>query len=376
MNRLSVLIAGGGVAALEALLRLRRLADDRVSIRLLAPNEDFAYRALSVGEPFSLGAAERHPLAPLVAHADAEWVKDTLRSVELERRIVHTGNGEELPFDALVVAVGARPRAVVDHARTFDDAHADELLRGLVQDIEGGYVKKVAFVSPPGPVHPLPLYELALMAAQNAYDAGVNDFGVDLITAEPRPLPTFGAQVGAVVGDLLSEAGIRVHTSTEVKVPSKGHLVLSPSGTELTVNSIVALPQLIGPSIGGIPGRGAHGFIPVDSECAVPGTDRRVFVVGDAMDFPVKQGGVGAQAADVASDAIARAAGAEVDVPPFRPVVQGKLLTGAGPKYLFARYIGGEGFDATITDLPAEDADRKVAAAELAPYLEQAATGV
>lgn len=372
---MSVVIAGAGVAALEALLRLRRLADDRVSIRLLAPNEDFAYRALSVGEPFSLGAAERHPLAPLVAHTDAEWVKDTLQSVELERRIVHTGSGEELPFDALLVAVGARPRAVIDHARTFDDAHADDLLRGLVQDIEGGYVKKIAFVSPPGPVHPLPLYELALMTAQTAYDAGVEDFGVDLITAETQPLPAFGAQVGAAVGDLLSEAGIRVHTSTEVKVPSKGHLVLSPSGTELTVNSIVALPQLIGPSIGGLPRGGAHGFIPVDSHCAVPGTDRRVFVVGDAMDFPLKQGGVGAQAADVAAAAIARAAGAEVDVPPFHPVVEGKLLTGAGAKFLFARYIGEQGFAATITDEPAAGSDRKVAAVELAPYLEHATSG-
>lgn len=372
---MSVVIAGAGVAALEALLRLRRLADDRVSIRLLAPNEDFAYRALSVGEPFSLGAAERHPLAPLVAHTDAEWVKDTLQSVELERRIVHTGSGEELPFDALLVAVGARPRAVIDHARTFDDAHADDLLRGLVQDIEGGYVKKIAFVSPPGPVHPFPLYELALMTAQTAYGAGVEDFGVDLITAETQPLPAFGAQVGAAVGELLSEAGIRVHTSTEVKVPSKGHLVLSPSGTELTVNSIVALPQLIGPSIGGLPRGGAHGFVPVDSQCAVPGTDRRVFVVGDAMDFPLKHGGVGAQAADVAAAAIARAAGAEVDVPPFHPVVKGKLLTGAGAKFLFARYIGEQGFAATITDEPAEGSDRKVAAVELAPYLEHATSG-
>ena len=74
--------------------------------------------------------------------------------------------------------------------------------------------------------------------------------------------------------------------------------------------------------------------------------------------------------------AIARAAGAEVDVPPFRPVVQGKLLTGAGPKYLFARYVGEQGFQATITDLPAEGSDQKVAAAELAPYLERAAASV
>lgn len=369
MNRFSVVIAGGGIAALEALLRLRRLAGDRVDLTLLAPNQDFVYRALSVQEPFSMGAAERHSIAALVAHTGADWVKDTLSSVEPERRVVRTGSGDSLPFDALVVAVGARPHAVVEHARTFDAAHADELLRGLVQDTEEGYVKKVAFVSPPGPVHPLPLYELALMTAQGAYNAGVDEFQVDLITAEAQPLPAFGEKVGAIVGDLLKDAGIRVHTSTTVKVPSKGHLVLTPGGAELTVNSIVALPQLIGPSIPGLPGRGAHGFIPIDSHCAVPDTDGRIFVAGDAMEFPLKQGGVGSQAADVASAAIASLAGAEVDVPPFHPVVHGKLLTGAGPKYLSARYMGGHGFSATIADEPGEGSDSKVTAAELSPYL-------
>src|SRR5215211_375968 len=62
---LQVLIAGGGVAALEATLALRELAEDRVDVEVLAPEDDFVYRAMSVAEPFGQGEARRFPLARL-----------------------------------------------------------------------------------------------------------------------------------------------------------------------------------------------------------------------------------------------------------------------------------------------------------------------
>ena len=142
---------------------------------------------------------------------------------------MHTAGGSELSFDALLIAVGARPKAVVPHARTFDDRHADEMLRGVVQDIEGGYVRKLAFVNPSGPVWPLPLYELALMSARAAYDAGIDDMEIDLFTAESRPLPAFAATVGSTVAGLLKDAGIRFHPSSEPEVVSTGHLI-TPDG--------------------------------------------------------------------------------------------------------------------------------------------------
>ena len=48
-----VLIAGGGVAALEAALALRALAADRVSVELLAPVTQFPHRPSSVRSPFT-----------------------------------------------------------------------------------------------------------------------------------------------------------------------------------------------------------------------------------------------------------------------------------------------------------------------------------
>ena len=45
MDGFHVVICGGGVAAIEGLLRLRSLAGDRVEVTLVAPNEEFGLPA-------------------------------------------------------------------------------------------------------------------------------------------------------------------------------------------------------------------------------------------------------------------------------------------------------------------------------------------
>jgi sulfide:quinone oxidoreductase len=65
-----VLIAGGGVAALEAALALRELGEGRVSVEMLAPEPQFWYRPLAVAEPFGLGEVRHFDLAELAAATD------------------------------------------------------------------------------------------------------------------------------------------------------------------------------------------------------------------------------------------------------------------------------------------------------------------
>lgn len=57
-----VVVAGGGVAGLEAVLALRDLAAARVEMTLLSPDPDFVYRPMAIAEPFARGHAARHPL--------------------------------------------------------------------------------------------------------------------------------------------------------------------------------------------------------------------------------------------------------------------------------------------------------------------------
>ena len=58
-----VVIAGGGVAALEAALTLRAVADGRLSVELIAPEPHFWYRPVAVAEPFGLGEVRRFELS-------------------------------------------------------------------------------------------------------------------------------------------------------------------------------------------------------------------------------------------------------------------------------------------------------------------------
>ena len=139
-----VIIAGGGVAALETVLGLHELAGERVSVSVLAPNQEFVYRPMTVREPFAYAPAARYELAPILAHAGAELVPDTLGWVDTQGQVVNTGGGETLEYDALVLALGAQARPRYEHAITIDDRRLDAELHGLIQDIEGGYLKQIA----------------------------------------------------------------------------------------------------------------------------------------------------------------------------------------------------------------------------------------
>src|SRR5215210_8067651 len=99
---LRVLVAGGGVAGLEALLALRDLAGDRVTLTLLSPEDAFVYRPMAVAQPFARGHARRHGLRTVTGNVDADLVRGALIEVDAERRTAVTDTGERLPYDALL----------------------------------------------------------------------------------------------------------------------------------------------------------------------------------------------------------------------------------------------------------------------------------
>jgi sulfide:quinone oxidoreductase len=364
-----VVICGGGIAAVEALLHLRRLAGDSVHIELLAPADELVYRPLAVREPFAFGPPRRYPLRRIERDTQAEWIKDALEWVDPDARVVHTAEGRRLEYDGLLIAVGARQVEPYKHVATFRDAEADATYHGIVQDVEGGYTRRLAFVQPVGPVWPLPLYELALMTAERAESMDVRDLELSLVTPEQRPLAVFGTAVSDVVTNRLARAGVTVYTNSLAKVPAARKLVIQPQNIELADQRIFTMPRIAGPAIRGLPGAGAHGFLPIDKHCTVRGTDGRVFAAGDAANYPIKHGGLGAQMADAAAAAIAVLAGAQEKAPAFNPVIRGKLLTGHDPVYMSALPVGAESFESEVYDEPPWPADDKVVAEELGPYL-------
>jgi sulfide:quinone oxidoreductase len=369
MSEFRVVICGGGIAAVEGLLRLRRLAADSVDVELVAPNDELVYRPLAVREPFAFGPPRRYPLRRIARDTRAEWTRDALAWVDPDAQVVHTRGGRRIEYDALLIAVGGRQVEPYKHVATFRDAEADDTYHGIVQDVEGGYSRSIAFVQPVGPVWPLPLYELALMTAERAESMDIRDLELSLVTPEPRPLAVFGTAVSDTVTNRLARAGVRVYTNSLAKVPAAGRLVIQPQNIELQPERIVAMPRVAGPAIAGLPGGGAHGFLPIDKHCTVRGTGGRVFAAGDAANYPIKHGGLGAQMADAAAAAIAVLAGAAEHAPAFNPVIRGKLLTGSDPVFMSAHPVGAESFESEVYDEPPWPAEDKVVAEELGPYL-------
>ncbi len=367
-EKLRVVIAGGGVAALETVLALADLASDHTDVTVIAPNTEFVYRPMVVREPFAYASAHRYPLAPIVHDTGAKLITGELGWIDPVTRTIHTKADESIEYDALMLALGASITRRYQHALTIDDRDLDETMHGLIQDLEGGYVHKLAFVAPGRMAWPLPLYELAMMTAGRAYDMGI-ELETTIVTPEDSPLAIFGSSASSAVAELLASANVKTISSAYAEVPSSHEVVINPGDRHLEVDRVIALPELYGPAVRGIP-LGEHGFIRVDPYCRVPDVER-IYAAGDATDFPIKQGGIGSQQADVAAQSIAALAGASVTPERFNPEIHGMLLTNEEPRYLTAHITGGHGFSSEITDTPTWSPPSKIAAKYLAPYLEE-----
>jgi sulfide:quinone oxidoreductase len=363
----NVLVAGGGVAALEAALALRDLAGERTSVELLAPEPHFWYRPLAVAEPFRLGEVKRVELAELAAAARATYSPGALVGVDADRRLAYTAASGTLSYDVLLIACGALPRPAVPGALTFRGPADTDKIERLLEDVGAGRVRRVAFVVPWGAVWSLPAYELALLTAAYLTAAGITSCQVALVTPEEHPLQVFGRRASEAVQALLAERGIELHTRAYPAEAGAGELRLVPDAT-IPADRVVALPRLYGPRIDGVP-QTVDGFVPVDPHGLVPGLTE-VFAAGDVTTFPVKQGGIAAQMADAASEAIAAVAGAELDPQPFRPVLRGLLLTGAQPRYLRQEVTGGTGETSAASAEPLWWPPAKIVGRYLAPFLD------
>ena len=370
MTPFSTVICGAGIAGIEAALRLRRLAGDEVQITLIDPADSLVYRPLAVREPFALSGARRYPLRSVVAAVGAKWIQDGVDGADPAARTVHLAGGDELAYDALLLALGGRETSPHEHAHVFNDRNAGETFHGIVQDIEAGYITSLVLIEPDGPTWPLPLYELALMTAERAYSMNAT-CEITFITPHQRPLQAFGGGAAEAVERLFDEAAITLHTGATADVISARHVGIEPHGTELHPQRVVTLPRLTGPGLRGIDGSEPYGLLAIDDRCRVRDLDGRVFAAGDATDFAVKHGGISAQQADTAAAGIAHLAGFGEAPTRFEPVVRGMLLTGRKPLFISAHVAEGKGWHAEIYDEPPWPADEKVVAEELGPFLHE-----
>ena len=326
-----VVIVGGGVAGLEALLALRALAGDRIAITLVSSDEWFVDRPMTVAEPFGFGPALSISLPEITAEWGLEFVQASATGVDAEAHRLRLADGSEIAYDTLILASGACMRAPFADAITFGLEGSGRAIREMVDRLRHGEGHSVAFVAPTMTGWLLPLYELALMTARELDRGDVFDVDLRILTPEDRPLALFGGPVSQAIGRMLSAAGVEFIRASFAKVDGGG-LTYAAIGQPAS-DYVVTLPLLSGPGLAGVPASEPHGLIPVDEYGRVPGLDD-VYAAGDAVDFPVKQGGIAAQQADSVAEHVAARYGADVEPVPFRPMLRGMLFTGDDPLYM------------------------------------------
>jgi sulfide:quinone oxidoreductase len=365
-SRRRVVVCGGGVAGIEAVLALRALLDLGADLHMVAPNRKFVYQPLAVAAPFDLAETQLFDLAELARDQNAELHVDSLESVEAEHKRVRLASGATLPYDDLIVAVGARRCDWLEGALHFSGGASVTAFRALLERLERGAVEQLCFVNPAVISWTLPLYELALLTASRLAERGVPGVELTVVTPEEDPLAVFGPAASQMLRGLLADRGIALKARAYAEKIQGGKLYLHPAAT-LEVDQVVTLAQLEGPALSGLPSD-ADGFVIVDEHSRVAGLDD-VYAAGDGTTFPVKQGGIATQQADAAAEAIAAQMDAARMAAPMRPTLRGMLLTGIAPIYLRAQIAGRTGDRFDTASSPLWWPPSKIAGRYLAPYV-------
>jgi sulfide:quinone oxidoreductase len=155
-----------------------------------------------------------------------------------------------------------------------------------------------------------------------------------LVSPEIAPLQVFGAQASRLVADLLAERGVRFIGESDPQSVERDGALLLGSGGSLDADCVVAVPELRGPRITGVP-TDRNGFVTTDALGSVTGL-ADVYGAGDMTSFPIKQGGLAAQQADLIAQRIASENGATVKELRVQHVLRARLIGGAQPVFLRA----------------------------------------
>jgi len=297
--------------------RMRRRLSSEHKVVLVERRDEFFYAPsflwVMVGarRPAQTKRALRSMLAPGV-----ELVHGEVSQIDAAGHKVVAG-GREVPFDYLVVALGAElapqatpgfQEAALNHYELEGAARALPALRGLSS---GNVVVAVCGVPYKCPAAP---WETALLADDLLRHAGKRgSVNVSVFTPEPAPMPVAGPAVGKMVTGLLHQRGIEAYFNAPIAgFDAAGKRFLLKDRTARPFDLALGVPAHRPPAAVAASGiAGPAGWASVDPrtlETAAPG----VFAVGDVASItlpngkPLPKAGVFAHAqAHVVADAIA-----------------------------------------------------------------------
>lgn len=295
MTGRTVLVLGGGVGGLTAANELRRLLGPEHRVVLVDREHDHLFAPsllwLMVGDRRRAQVTRR--LRSLTDRG-VEVIQAEVSRIDPEHRTIVAG-GQELTYDALVVALGAQLAPTTfpgyaEAAQDFFDLGGATALAEALRSFNGGRVV-VAVTSLPYKCPAAP-YEAALLIEDALRRRGVRERSeVVVFTPEPQPMPVAGAVLGAAVSKLLDERGVRLHpnrTLASIDVRARD-LVFNDDARE-PFDLLAAVPPHRSPDVvRASPLANENGWIPVDARTLRTRFDG-VYAIGDVTTIMLANG--------------------------------------------------------------------------------------
>lgn len=309
-----IAVLGGGFGGLESLFYLKHVLGDKADLTLVTDRPYFVFKPNTIYIPFG-EPAEKYEidLVKPLKKQSIHLVQGTVQNIDTSTRSVELATGH-VAFDYLVVATGAKMRpqeipGLAEHAVTVwtpDDMLVlrDRIAR-IIDRAKDGQRSKVLFLVPPNNRCSGPLYEMVCMLDTYLVRRGCrNCIDLTFATKEEAFIQAFGPRLNTVVAEEFHERKIEGHVNhvvSEVRAKS----VRFENGTELPYDLLISFPPYAAAcSFPALP-TDDRGFISVDrSSRRVTGRER-VFAVGDAGNFPIKQAFLALLQGDAAADHLA-----------------------------------------------------------------------
>jgi sulfide:quinone oxidoreductase len=308
-----VVILGGGVGGtIVANLLAKRLRRGEAEITLVDRDATHVYQPGFVYVAFDRLAPERltRPERRLLRRS-VRLIRGEAVRIDPPARAVHLKDGQVLPYDRLVVALGARLvpdelpgfREAAHHFYTAEDAAR---LRRALEAFRGGRivvtVASVPYKCPPAPA------EAACQLDYYFRRRGLRDkVDIHFLSPLPRVFPL--EPINPVVEGVFREHGVRWTTMFNVESIDTARLELhSMEGETAPYDLLLMVPPHRGAKVvedSGLGDRG--GWLPTDRETLRVRGHPEILGLGDCTDLPVSKSGAAAhfQAKTVAASVLA-----------------------------------------------------------------------
>jgi sulfide:quinone oxidoreductase len=303
MSKKRIVILGGGTGGTITANRLRRrFGPDEAEIHVVDRDDRHVYQPGLLFVPFGLAQLDEivRPRQRQL-HDGVTFHENEIEEVWLERNEVLLEDGTVLPYDALVVASGARLQPEETTGLTgpgwnervftfYTPDGADQLQRALANFDGGRLVVNIADMPIKCPVAPI---EFIFLADWYLRERGVRT-RTELVLSTPLDACFTKPIASEHLTYLLGEKEIELVTEFSAgEVDGVGGKLTAYDGREIPFDLLVSVPLHGGAAyVERSPGLGdALGFVPTDPHTLQTKAKENVFAIGDATDVPTSKAG-------------------------------------------------------------------------------------